>query len=46
MCILAGCDYVPSMHGMGPKTAHAMLRKYKDIDKVLSKQGVSGLNGY
>ncbi|KAF9081125.1 Rad2 nuclease [Mortierella sp. AD031] len=35
MCILSGCDYLPSIPGMGLKTAQRLLRKYKTFDKVL-----------
>jgi len=35
MCILSGCDYLPSLPGMGLKTAHRLLQKYKTADKVL-----------
>ncbi|RUS16027.1 PIN domain-like protein [Endogone sp. FLAS-F59071] len=34
MCILSGCDYLPSIPGMGLKTAHKLLRKYKTAEKV------------
>ncbi|KAK3834998.1 MAG: PIN domain-like protein [Linnemannia gamsii] len=35
MCILAGCDYLPSIPGMGLKTAQRLLRRYKTYDKVI-----------
>lgn len=35
MCILSGCDYLPSLPGMGLKTAHKLLQKYKTADKVI-----------
>ncbi|KAF9924785.1 Rad2 nuclease [Linnemannia zychae] len=35
MCILSGCDYLPSLPGMGLKTAQRLLRRYKTFDKVL-----------
>ncbi|KAI5819502.1 PIN domain-like protein [Pyronema omphalodes] len=35
MCILSGCDYLDSVPGMGLKTAHRMLKRYKDVEKVL-----------
>ncbi|KAH8553521.1 PIN domain-like protein [Umbelopsis sp. PMI_123] len=35
MCILSGCDYLPSLSGMGLKTAHKLLQKYKTADKVI-----------
>lgn len=33
--ILSGCDYLPSVVGLGLKTAHKFLRKYKTVEKVL-----------
>jgi len=33
--MLSGCDYLPSINGLGLKTAHKLLRKYKTVDKVL-----------
>ncbi|KAJ4462723.1 putative Exonuclease 1 [Paratrimastix pyriformis] len=35
MCILSGCDYTPSIKGMGLKKAHRLLCQYKTIDQVL-----------
>lgn len=35
MKILSGCDYLPSIVGLGIKTAHKFLRKYKTVEKVL-----------
>lgn len=35
MCMLSGCDYLPSIHGMGLKTAYKYLSKYRDIQRVL-----------
>lgn len=34
MCILSGCDYLQSLPGMGLKTAHALIKKFKTYDKV------------
>lgn len=34
MCILSGCDYLPSLPGMGLKKAHASIKKFKSYDKV------------
>jgi len=28
MCVLSGCDYLPSVEGMGVKRAHQMVQKY------------------
>ncbi|KAF9429972.1 Rad2 nuclease [Podila epigama] len=35
MCILSGCDYLPSIPGMGLKTAQRLLRRLKTVDKVI-----------
>lgn len=34
MCILSGCDYLQSLPGMGLKKAHALIKKFKNYDKV------------
>ncbi|XP_058722513.1 exonuclease 1-like [Vicia villosa] len=36
MCVLAGCDFLPSVPGIGVARAHALVSKYKNIDRVLS----------
>ena len=36
MCILAGCDMLPSMPGMGIRTAAQLLRDYKSMDRVFA----------
>lgn len=33
--MLSGCDYLPSIHGMGLKTAYKYLCKYAEIGRVL-----------
>lgn len=35
MAILSGCDYLPSINNMGLKTAYRMIRRYKNIEKVI-----------
>ncbi|KAI6245510.1 Exodeoxyribonuclease 1 [Erysiphe necator] len=35
MAILSGCDYLASINNMGLKTAYRMIRKYKNIEKVI-----------
>lgn len=42
MAILSGCDYLPSIVGMGLKNAHRFLRRYKTIDKVLQAVRLEG----
>lgn len=34
MCILSGCDYLPSLPGIGLKIAHKLLKNYRTIDGV------------
>ncbi len=36
LCILCGCDYTGTLKGIGPKTAHAMIQKYKTLEKALA----------
>jgi exonuclease-1 len=38
MCILSGCDYIDSITGLGPKKAHAFIKKFRDINKVKKLQ--------
>ncbi|KAK4056857.1 hypothetical protein OIO90_002107 [Microbotryomycetes sp. JL221] len=35
MAILSGCDYLDSIPGLGLKTAHKLLRRYKTAEKVI-----------
>lgn len=35
MTMLAGCDYLDSIPGMGIKTAWKLLRKYRTVEKVV-----------
>jgi len=35
VCILCGCDYCPSIRGVGPKTALSMIKKYGSIEGML-----------
>lgn len=34
MCILSGCDYLPSVKGIGLQTAIKLLRKSANVEKV------------
>lgn len=34
--MLSGCDYLPSIHGLGLKTAHKLLRRHKTVEGVLN----------
>lgn len=35
MAILTGCDYLEGIPRLGLKTAHGLVRKYKDIERIL-----------
>ncbi|KAG0706957.1 exodeoxyribonuclease 1 [Suillus ampliporus] len=35
MAILSGCDYLPSIPGVGLKTAWSLLRKYRSVEQVV-----------
>lgn len=35
MAILSGCDYLPSIPGVGLKTANSLLRKWKTAEQVI-----------
>ncbi|XP_030455410.1 exonuclease 1 [Syzygium oleosum] len=36
MCVLAGCDFLPSVPGIGIKKAHSLVSKYRNMDRALS----------
>ena len=35
MCMLAGCDYLPSVPGLGIKTAHRLVRQHRTPERLL-----------
>ncbi|CAG8549214.1 623_t:CDS:10 [Ambispora leptoticha] len=35
MAILSGCDYLPSIHGIGIKTAYQYIKKYHTAEKAI-----------
>ncbi|CAN6444547.1 unnamed protein product [Victoria cruziana] len=36
MCVLAGCDFLPSIPGIGIRRAHLLASKYRNLDRILS----------
>ncbi|KAH7820648.1 Exonuclease 1 [Monocercomonoides exilis] len=36
MCILSGCDYLPSLRGMGIKTAYKLVKTYKTEENIMA----------
>ncbi|PKI59996.1 hypothetical protein CRG98_019584 [Punica granatum] len=36
MCVLAGCDFLPSVPGIGIKKAYSLISKYRNLDRALS----------
>eukprot|EP01135_Chromosphaera_perkinsii_P005329 Nk52_evm10s343 gene=Nk52_evmTU10s343 len=37
VCILSGCDYLPSLYGVGLKKAQRYLREYKNSERIFSR---------
>eukprot|EP01083_Nonionella_stella_P199441 731311_1 len=35
ICILCGCDYCPSIRGIGPKRAYEFIKKWNNIEGIL-----------
>jgi flap endonuclease-1 len=35
LCILCGCDYSPSIKGIGPKKGFALIKAHKTLEKVM-----------
>jgi exonuclease-1 len=42
MAILSGCDYLPSIGNMGLKTAYRMLRKHKNVERLVKAAQFDG----
>ncbi|KXZ53691.1 hypothetical protein GPECTOR_6g608 [Gonium pectorale] len=42
MCILAGCDFLSNLSGVGIKKAHALMRKHRNYKKVLGALRFNG----
>ena len=42
MAILSGCDYLPSITGIGLKTAWTLLRKHKTVENMISALRLEG----
>ena len=42
MAILSGCDYLPSIPGIGLKTAWSLLKKHKTVDNVVRTLRMEG----
>lgn len=38
MCVMAGCDFLAPLQGIGLKKAHGVLRKYRSFTKVSTTQ--------
>ena len=44
MCVLSGCDYLPSLSGVGLKKAHSLIRRFKTYTKVLRHMKFEGIS--
>ena len=40
--MLSGCDYLPSIPGVGLKTAYQLLKRHKTVDKVVKMIRLDG----
>ena len=38
LCILLGCDYTDSIDGVGLKKAYELIKKYKNIEMIITKE--------
>lgn len=43
MCILSGCDYLPSIPGMGLKKAHKYIKRWKNAERVIKQCRFDGM---
>merc|ERR1712130_319576 len=44
ICILCGCDYCPSIRGIGPKKAYQYIKKWNNIEGVI--EGIKDMQKY
>lgn len=42
MAMLSGCDYLPSIPGIGLRTAYQLLKKHKTVDRVVKMIHLDG----
>ncbi|KAK5099529.1 Rad2 nuclease [Exophiala xenobiotica] len=42
MAVLSGCDYLPSVNGVGLKTAHGFVKKHKEIARITRAMALTG----
>ncbi|KRZ59228.1 Flap endonuclease 1, partial [Trichinella nativa] len=36
-CILLGCDYCPTIKGVGPKKAYDLIKQYRNLETIIEK---------
>ena len=42
MCVLSGCDYLPSLPSLGLKKAHALMRSARSWERAIKKLRIDG----
>lgn len=42
MAILSGCDYIPSVTGVGLRTAHQLVKKHKETARIVRVMALNG----
>lgn len=40
LCALSGCDYLPSVHGMGLKKAYRMVSRHKEASAMAANPAI------
>ncbi|CAN0462020.1 unnamed protein product, partial [Laminaria digitata] len=46
LCALSGCDYLPSVHGIGLKKAHRLVSRHKELPKILRAVKFESAGGF
>ena len=44
LCILLGCDYCPTIRGIGMTKAYALIKKYRNIENIVNGSATIGRN--
>jgi flap endonuclease-1 len=46
LCILFGCDYLPTLSGLGPVKSYDYIKKYKSIEKIIELSTIQKPENY
>ena len=42
MCVLSGCDFLPNLKGIGPKKAHALMKRFRHFVRAVKHLRYNG----